>query len=279
LEALKQCPVRRVTRNAARTSVTSGHEVVQARLSDDLELSRVLKGARAVFAMLPDDLRAESFRAERRVMAEAIARAIRREGVRRVVLLSSAAAALGENGQNGLGADLAYLERLVLNTTAAVSILRASYFQDNVTEVLQGAAQDRVYPNFFSSRETAIPTIATLDVGRFATQALLEPAPCVHEIIDLVGPSYSVLDMATVAGELIGGSLSVVDIPAAQQEQVLRQWMSAEAARAMVETLHCLGSGRILPQGQRTLHGETRLEQVLRAARPASAQGAQQVQP
>lgn len=271
---LAGCAVRRVTRSAASSSGAPAQEVCRARLSDELEVCRALKGARAVYAMLPDDLRAESFRAERRNMAETITRAIRRERVPRVVLLSSAAAALGEHGHNGLGAELAYFERLVLDTTATVSVLRASYFQDNLASVLESAAQAGQYLNFFASRETAIATIATLDVGKLAAQVLLEHAPREPEIVDLVGPSYSVLDMAAVAGELLGRSLSVVDVPALQQEQAFGQWMSAEAARAMVETFACLSSGRAVPQAARVLRGQTRLDQVLRAALTGTTQAA-----
>src|SRR6188768_4145470 len=97
LEAEGKSPVRRVTRDHSRTPAVAGHEVVRARLSDDAELARALKGAAAVYAMLPDDFSAKSFRAERRGMAEAMSRAILRERVPRVVLLSSAAAALGED--------------------------------------------------------------------------------------------------------------------------------------------------------------------------------------
>jgi NAD(P)H dehydrogenase (quinone) len=271
--------VRRVTRSRAHAETAGAREVVQARLSDDAELGRALHGARAVYAMLPDDLGAESFRAERRAMAEAMTRAIRRAGVERVVLLSSLAAALGEHGRNGFGADLAYFERLLAEAATGLTILRASYFQDNLIQILPSAARDRIYPNLFASRDTLISTIATQDVGEFAAQVLLEPAPRETEIVDLVGPSYSPTEMAAVVGELLGRPLAIVDVPADRQEQSLRQAMSAEAARAMIETLECLGSGRALRQGQRTLHGQTRLDQVLRTALSEGAPVDNEVQP
>ena len=271
--------VRRVTRSSAAAPGTLGHEVVQARLADEAALGRALSGAHAVYALLPDDLRAESFRAERRAMAEAMAKAIERERVPRVVLLSSAAAALGEEGHNGLGADLAYFERLIWNTPAVVSVLRASYFQDNLLEALPGATRDGIYPNFFASREHAIPTIATVDVGRIAAQLLLEPSPKQSEILDLIGPRYSPEEMASILGEVLGRALKIVDVPSAQLAQMFRQWMSVEAAGAVAETFACLGSGRVLPQGKRTLYGQTRLEQVLRSALIRSAEAGGQVQP
>jgi uncharacterized protein YbjT (DUF2867 family) len=246
-------------------------------LADEVELGRVVKGARALYALLPDDFTAQAFHAGRRAMAENIARAIRREQIARVVLLSSSSASLGERGGNGLGADLAYFERVVLETNAAVSVLRASYFQDNVLEALPMAEYEGVYANLMPSRETAVVTIAAQDVGAFAAAALLEPARAASEIVDLVGPTYSPSGMALQLGDAVGRTLSIVDVPAVGQETMLRQWMSRDAARAMVETLACLASGRIVLAGDRVARGQTRLEQVLRTA--VSRRSAPEVHP
>jgi uncharacterized protein YbjT (DUF2867 family) len=265
--------VRLVTRQAGPRRVEPAAEVVRADLADEVELGRAVKGARALYALLPDDFMAQDFHGGRRAMAENVARAIRREQISRVVLLSSSSASLGERGGNGLGADLAYFERLVLETNAAVSVLRASYFQDNVLEALPMAEHEGVYANLMPSRETAIVTIAAQDVGALAAAALLEPAPVASEIVDLVGPTYSPNRVALQLGDALGRTLSIVDVPAAGQEAMFRQWMSRDAARAMVETLACLASGRTTLDGDRVERGQTRLEQVLRAAlsrRPAA---------
>jgi uncharacterized protein YbjT (DUF2867 family) len=256
--------LRLVTRSA--TAQPNGLEVARARLSDELELERAVKGARALYAILPDDFSAEAFHASRRAMAETMTRAIRREGVERVVLVSSAAAVLGEAGGNGFGADLAYFERLLSDTNAAVTILRASYFQDNALMALPPAQHDGVYPNFFATRDRPLLTIAACDVGKMAAVALLEPPRARREVVDLVGPAYSAEQMSAQLGEAIGRRLSIVDVPRDAQEQMFRQWMTSEAARAMVETIACLGSGQIVASGDRLERGTTGLDQVLRAA-------------
>ena len=269
-------PVRLVTRNA--TAQPSGLEVVRARLSDEVELGRALKGAQALYAILPDDFGAEAFHASRRAMAETMTRAIRREGVARVVLVSSAAAVLGEGG-NGFGADLAYFERLLSDTNAAVTILRASYFQDNVLMALAPAQQDGVYPNFFATRDRSLTTIAACDVGKIAAAALLEPSSARREIVDLLGPAYSAEQMSALLGEAIGRPLSIVDVPRDAQERTFRQWMTAGAAAAMVETIAALGSGQLVAAGDRRERGTTGLDQVLRAALSQAAVPSGPVQP
>jgi uncharacterized protein YbjT (DUF2867 family) len=279
-ETLKKVgSLRLVTRQARPRTAEPAAEVVRADLADEVELGRAVKGARALYALLPDDFMVQDFHAGRRAMAENVARAVRREQISRVVLLSSSSASLGERGGNGLGADLAYFERLVLETNAAVSVLRASYFQDNVLEALPLAEYEGVYANLMPSRETAIVTIAAQDVGALAAAALLEPAPVTSEIVDLVGPTYSPNRVALQLGDALGRTLSIVDVPAAGQEAMFRQWMSRDAARAMVETLACLASGRITLAGDRVERGQTRLEQVLRAALPRRPLAPAEVQP
>jgi uncharacterized protein YbjT (DUF2867 family) len=268
--------LRLVTRNV--TARVNGLEVARARLSDEVELGRALKGARAVYAILPDDFRAEAFHASRRAMAEAMTRAIRREGVGRVVLVSSAAAVLGEDG-NGFGADLAYFERLLSDTNGAVTILRASYFQDNALMALPPAQHDGVYPNFFAVRDRPLATIAACDVGKIAAAALLEPPRALREVVDLVGPAYSAEQMGVLLGEAIGRKLSIVDVPREAQEQTFRRWMTPEAAHAMVETIDCLGSGRIVAAGDRLERGITGLPDVLRTALTPAAARTAEVQP
>jgi uncharacterized protein YbjT (DUF2867 family) len=268
--------VRLVTRNP--TAQPSGLEVARARLSDEVELGRALKGAQALYAILPDDFRAEAFHASRRAMAETMTRAIRREGVGRVVLVSSASAVLGEGGR-GFGADLAYFERLLSDTNAVVTILRASYFQDNALMALPPAQHDGVYPNFFATRDRPLTTIAACDVGKIAAAALLEAPRARREVVDLVGPAYSAEQMSALLGESLGRPLSIVDVPRDAQEQTFRQWMTPDAARAMVETIEILGSGQIVAAGDRAERGATGLDQVLRAALDPAAAATRPVQP
>ena len=275
----KRHHVRLVTRQPGRRSNEAGMEVVQASLADEIVLGRALKGATALYALLPDDWQAQHFHAERRAMAENIARAIQRERVGRVVLLSSVTAALGERGANGFGADLAYFERLVSDTDAVVTVLRASYFQDNVLEAVPAAEREGVYVNLLPSRETSIVTIASTDVGAFAAATLLEPPRARREVVDLVGPTYSPAQIALKLGEKVGRTLSIIDVPTAGQQPMLRQWMSHDAARAMVETLSCLGSGRAVLSGDRVARGDMRLEQVLGLASSRSSEAVAGVQP
>lgn len=272
-------PIRLVTRQPGRLNPEPGVEIAAANLADEGALSSALKGARALFALLPDDLTAQAFHAQRRQMAENIARVVRREQVARVVLLSSTTAALGDRAGTGFGADLAYLEHLLSDTKGSVTVLRASYFQDNLLAALPAAQGDGVYVNLMPSRGTKVVTIASSDIGMFAAAALLEPSPPQREVVDLVGPSYSPTEMASLLGSAIGRNLAMVDVPAAQQQAMLQQFMSREAARAMAETLACLGSGDVALKGDRIERGHVTLEKLLETALSGRASQPGAVQP
>lgn len=240
-------------------------DVVIADLADTLAIERALCDAQAVFAILPDPFAAARFHAQRRGMVDALVRAVERCAVPRVVLVSSSLAALGEGPGNGFGAELAYFERRLSETSSALTSLRAGYFQDNVRQALPWARRDGVYPCLFDSPERSIMTVAARDVGAVAAQKLLEPVRAQREVVDLVGPSYSSLEIASCVERAIGRSLRLVQLTTEQQLAMFASQMSAEAARAMVETLRCLSAG-ISASGDRSERLLTSLDCTLEGA-------------
>ncbi|HEU5057559.1 MAG TPA: NmrA family NAD(P)-binding protein, partial [Kofleriaceae bacterium] len=203
------------------------------------------------------------FHGHRRRMADAMSVAVRTAGVAHVVFLSAAAASL--SADNGPARDLHHAENALRASGARVTAIRACYFQDNVLAVACPARQEGVYPSFLPSPDVAFPTVATRDIGRIAARALVEP-PAASEIVDLVGPAYSVRDMAGILGQAIGRDLRIVTIPPAEQVAVLIQQASLPRAfaEALAEMFACFASGRVSPQGDRTERGTTTLEEVLR---------------
>lgn len=264
-------PVRVVTRQAARWARLQQHaaghfEVAEAQLDDEAQLARAARGAHALFVVLPDDLGALTFHAGRLAMANAIARAVAQTLVPRVVLLSSSTAALGEHAGNGFGSGLAYLERILGETRAVLTVLRAGWFQDNLVAALPFAARDGVHASLLRTGEAPIATVASCDVAAIAARTLLAPAPHRSEIVDVVGPAYTVEEMAGALGDAVQKPVSVLDLPRASREQMLRAWMSPEAAATMIQTCDCLASGRVELRGDRIEHAFTTLSTVLRRA-------------
>jgi uncharacterized protein YbjT (DUF2867 family) len=234
--------------------------IAAASLDDEAALTRALAGAAGCYILLPEDPRVADFHGHRRRMADAIASAVRTSRVPHVVLLSAAAAVLPDG--NGPAKDLHHAESALGATGAKVTVIRASYFQENILDALAPARHEGIYPSFVPA-DFAIPTIATRDVGRLAARCLLEP-PTGSEVIDLVGPMYSNRQLAATLGAALGKSLRVVEIPAAAHLDVLmKAGLPMPFAAALAEMLACFTSGRVSPRGDRMVAGTTTVEEIL----------------
>ena len=144
-----------------------------------------------------------------------------------------------------------------------LTTLRAAWFQENIGAAIPAASAAAIYPSFMFSVDAAFPTIATADVGRFAADAMTDQPRA--ETIDLLGPAYTVRQMAVVLGKALGKTLRVFDIPPAAHVSTLMQAGVSQAfAEAMAELYACVATGRIKPKGDRQLAGSTPLETTVR---------------
>lgn len=262
--------VRVVVRDAKRADDwhARGADVAIAKLDDAPALEAAFVGASGVFALLPEDPSAPDFHAHRRRMADAIASAVRASRVPHVVFLSAISAVLLDG--NGPGKDLYYAESALRATGAKLTLLRGCYFQENVLAALAPARRQGIYPSFFPSAEVAFPTIATRDLGRIAAGCLMEP-PAKSEAVDVLGPVYSVRQLAEGLGRAIGKSLQVVDVPPVAHVEVLVEAGLPKAyAEALAEMFACFASGRVSPRGDRSIVGSTSLDETLAGALAAA---------
>jgi uncharacterized protein YbjT (DUF2867 family) len=255
--------VKVIVRQTARAEewMRRGAEVAIGSLDDRRFVRQTLQEASGFFTLLPENVNPDDFHGARRRMADAIADAIRDNGgLPHVVMLSALAAVLAEG--NGPAADLHYLEQRLGAVARRLTILRASYLQDNLAGVLQ-AARGGVYPNFLASADAMIPMIATRDIGRFAAHALLSP-PAGREVIDLLGPMFSARQVAAALGRALGNDVKSVDIPPARHSDALAEaGIPRPIADAVAEMFASFNAGLIRPEGERQLVGTTSIEEVV----------------
>ena len=84
-------------------------------------------------------------------------------------------------------------------------------------------------------------------------------------MVDLLGPFYSIRQLADALGKALGKTLQIVDVPASAQEAMLVQaGLTPSFAQAVAELFACFGAGRVRPEGDRSLTGTTTIEEVLR---------------
>lgn len=251
------------SQDKGRDWLDRGAELAVGSLDDRAFLTSALRGADGFFAMMPPPpFTTEDFYAAQRKMADTIAGAVKDSGVPHVVMLSSVGADLSSG--NGPIRGLNYLENALRATGTTLTAIRAGYFQENVAHVLGAARGAGIYPNFTSSADTAVPMIATKDIGALAARALLEK-PSKSEVIDLQGPAYSATQIAEKLGAALGKPVQVVTVP---QPGWIEAMTGAGFPRPFAEVYSDmyggLNSGRIRPAGDRLVEGKTAIDDVIR---------------
>lgn len=180
--------------------------------SDDVDaLAASFAGAEAVFVLNPPQPQAADYLGAARAASEAIATAVRRSGVGRVVALSSQGAHLAEG--TGAVRTLYDFEHALRKTGAQVTFLRATYFMENWAEVLAPVREAGVLPSMLLPLDAAIEMVSVRDIGRAAAALLVDPgrhAP----IVNLIGPrAYAPTDAAAAFAELLGRPVEAVPVP------------------------------------------------------------------
>jgi uncharacterized protein YbjT (DUF2867 family) len=257
--------IKAIVRDANRGAIwrERGAEIAVGSVGEQTFLAKALVGAAGFFALLPPDNRVggEDFYAAQRRTADAIAAAVKESAVPHVVMLSSLGADLAEG--TGPIKGLHYLENALRKTGTKLTAIRACYFQENISGIIPAARQAGIYPNFLPSADTAIPMIATRDIGRLAASLSRSP-PQRSEIVDLVGPTYSARQLSQKLGAALGKPLQILDIPAGGHVEAMTQAGLPHAiAEVYAELYAAIGTGLITPRGDRTVTGTTTIDEVL----------------
>lgn len=238
-----------------------GAEVAVVSLEDPKALTSALKGATAFFTLLPPNYNVSGFYAFQRKTAESIASAVKDSGVPHVVLLSSVGADLVEG--TGPIKGLHLLENLLRATGTKLTAVRAGYFQENVHNSLAPAKNAGIFPNMTPSADYPMPMVATRDIALVVAHELMFPS-AKGDVLDLMGPSYSIRQMAEKLGKKLGKTLQVVDVPPQGQVAAMMQGgMSQELAEVFAEMNAGFASGKIKPVGDRFKLGRTTLDSVI----------------
>jgi NAD(P)H dehydrogenase (quinone) len=206
--------VRVIVRDAAKGAAWAqkGAEVAVASLDDVAALTRALTGVAGAFLLLPPQASISSPTPleSNRKLAGAIAQAVRAAKLPHVVLLSS----VGAQHEKGTGPiqALHHAERELVATGAAVTAVRAAYFQENWGPAL-GALPSGVLPTFIPAG-FRYPQVATRDIGRTVAAALVEGGKPGLQIVELAGPrDYTAQDVAAALATLTGKPVVAQDAP------------------------------------------------------------------
>lgn len=237
-------PVRVIARDPARLPdrVRDNAEVVPGATNDVETVVKACAGVRALFWVVPPDPKAESIAGHNLEFAGPLCAAITRQGVERVVAVSSLGRGRAKNA--GQISAIHGVDALVESTGVHYRSLCMPGFMDNL---LWQAEPIRNQGMFFDSvpGDRRLPSCATRDIAAVASGLLLDPAWTGQENVPMPGPEdLSNEDRARIMSEVLGRTIRFQWISAADQKaSLVSQGMSDAWAQGLVNMTAAVRSG------------------------------------
>ena len=197
-------------------------------------LARALEGASAAYVMIPPGYAEPDMRAAQDRIGQAIARALARAPVPRVVNLSSLGAELAAGTGPVVGL---HAQEKRLDAIAGLDLLhlRPGYFMENLLHAMAPIAAAGVLPGM-EAPDAPIPMAATADIAAVAARELVQPSR--RGVLLLHAARHVTMRQATAAiAAAIGlpGLAYVQASPEGAKAVMQSQGMSADAADQLAE--------------------------------------------
>jgi len=241
--------VRVIGRSAERLQplVAKGAEAFTGSLDDVATMPRAFPGARAVYAMIPPDMKTADYRADQDRISAALAAAIEKAAVPYVVSLSSFGA--DKPDKTGPIAGLHNLEEK-LNGIANLNALhlRPGYFMENLLPQV-GVIRSMGMMAGPLKADTALPLIATRDIGEAAAAALSALKFSGKSTHELQGArDVTMKEAASILGQAIGKpTLSYTSAPAMMlKPAMMAMGISGNMVDLLLEMSGAIDGGRVV---------------------------------
>lgn len=258
LEAGKK--VRIICRHAdkAKDLTNKGAELCIGDASNTEFLKSAFKGAKAVYAIIANDMNTNDFTGDQERQAKAMADALSECKVSYVVALSSQGAHL-ESG-SGVVLGLHKMETLFNKVEGLNTLfLRATYFMENSLGMIGMIKQAGIMGSPVKP-DLSFPVIATKDIGAYAAKRLLALDFTGHNIQNLLGArEVTYNEMTKVYGSAIGKKeLKYVETSYADFKKGFQQMGATEhVADKFCEFIKALNEGKITALAKRDKESTT----------------------
>ncbi len=251
--------VRAVGRDAGKLKpfTDRGGEAAVGDLNDPGFAVKAFTGADAVYTLIPPNFQTGDFRGFQRRIADNIAAAIERNGVRYVINLSSQ----GADRPEGTGPIVGLHEMEDrLNALAGVNVLhlRAAYFMENLSMNISLIKRSGIMGSAIRG-DLRIPMIAAKDISGRATELLVRRDFTGQRVQDLLGQrDVSMDEVAGIIGRKIGRpGLRYVQFSYEETEKALIEMgLSKDLSRLYVEMSRAFNDG-VVVAGKRTQESTT----------------------
>jgi len=204
-----------------------GAEVVRFDFEDETTFEGAFDGVERVFLLTPF---VEAFVP----VVERAAKAAKAAGVKFIARMSALGA--DPDADEGLSKQHGQAESAVKATGVDWTVLRPTFFQDNVLNYQGAAVADGSFFGASGSGRTAY--VSSRDVGEVAANVLLDPSAHAGQTYTLTGPvAVSDTEVAEALSKVAARDIHYVDLPS---EQLLQGQLSAGTPRWMAEHLVAL---------------------------------------
>lgn len=223
--------VRAVVRDAAKGAAwrEQGCDVALADVTDPVALQHAFTDTEGVFVLLPPNFDPSPSFPESRAAIANLRTALEAAKPARVVVLSTIGA---QASQENLLNQLGIMERELGTLPMPIAFLRAAWFIENTAWDIAPARETGNVPSFLQPLDQPVPMVATADIGRVATELLLETWEG-RRIIELEGPvRISPALIAENLSALLGRKVEMNAVPRDTWESLFRsQGMKNPAPR------------------------------------------------
>lgn len=240
--------VRVIGRDASRLEkfTQRGAEAVVADVTDSAAMSKAFAGASAVYAMIPPNPASPDGQASSARVSDAIASALKSNGIEHAVVLSSVGA--DKPDKTGPVVGIHQLEKKLQAIPSLNALfLRAGYFMENL---LPQVGVIKSFGNMAGpvKADLPLPMIATRDIGAVAADALLAlnfQGKITRELLGTRDVTYN--EASKVIGAAIDKpGLRYLQLPNMQLKPILVQMgMSPNMADLLLEMTDALNSGHM----------------------------------
>jgi uncharacterized protein YbjT (DUF2867 family) len=214
--------VRVVVRDSRKaiTWSSQGCDAAVAEIDNAAELAPALAGTQGAFVMLPPLFDPTPGFPEARNMIAALRAALLQARPARTVVLSTIGA---QTTKSSLLSQLGLLENALADLSMPVTFLRAAWFMENAAWDLGPARETGVVQSYLQPLDKRFPMVAAEDIGRAASEMLLEGWSG-HRIVELEGPRrVSPHDLAAAFGKALGRPVHAEIVPRDRWKALFRE--------------------------------------------------------
>jgi uncharacterized protein YbjT (DUF2867 family) len=228
--------VRVIARDPAKLApeVRAKVEIVQGSTDDEGVLTRALKGAESLFLVVPPSLTTKDVREYYLQFTRPVCRAIRSQGVKRVITVSG----MGRKMAVQVGPITAAFakDEEIERTGVDFRALWCPSFMENMLRQIDSLKHQGMF--FFPSRpDVKAPLVATRDIAEIGARLLLDRSWTGQGGLAVLGPEdLSFDDMAAILTDVLGRPIRFQSVPGeAFKAQLMKVGASEEFAQSLVE--------------------------------------------